>query len=40
MNIEQSKKLIKSILQTKLVRSIDFVEFNPMMDINDITLKT
>ncbi|MFM1562282.1 arginase [Helcococcus ovis] len=39
MNIEQSKKLIKSIIQTKLVRSIDFVEFNPMKDINDITLK-
>ncbi len=35
-----SEKIIKTILNTGLVRSVDFVEFNPDLDIDNITLNT
>lgn len=37
---EQSETIIRKLLQTELVRSIDFVEFNPVKDIEDITLNS
>ena len=37
---DESEKIIKTILNTGLVRSIDFVEFNPDLDIDNITLNT
>lgn len=38
LEIEESKKLIQSIIGTGKIGSIDFVEFNPVIDKNDITL--
>ncbi|WP_312651171.1 arginase [Proteiniclasticum sp.] len=38
LEIDESKKLVQSIIQTGKVGSIDFVEFNPVIDRNDITL--
>lgn len=40
LTFDESEKIIKTILNTKLVKSIDFVEFNPNLDINNITLNT
>ena len=37
---EESKKLLKSILGTSLVKSIDFVEYNPELDLNNKTKET
>ena len=37
---DESEKLIKGILATGMVRSVDFVEFNPLRDIDDKTLKS
>ena len=37
---DESEKIIKTILNTGLVRSVDFVEFNPDLDIDNITLNT
>ncbi len=38
LEIEESQHLIASIIDTKKVKSIDFVEFNPVIDQKDITL--
>ncbi len=38
--MENGKKIIKDLLNTNLIRSIDFVEFNPSLDKEDITLKS
>lgn len=41
MEYDESEKLIKAVIQTDLVRSIDFVEFNPRRDKpSQITLKS
>lgn len=40
LNFEDSKKILKCILGTSLVRSIDFVEYNPELDLNDRTKET
>lgn len=36
----QSEKIVRTLIQTGLVRTIDFVEFNPKKDKDDITLKS
>ncbi len=36
---DESEKLIRGILETGMVRSVDFVEFNPVRDRDDRTLK-
>lgn len=36
----EGKQIINSILETKLVKSLDFVEFNPALDKNERTLET
>lgn len=38
LEIEESQKLVKNIIETGKVKSIDFVEFNPIIDENDVTL--
>ena len=38
LTMEGGKKIIKDLLNTNLIRSIDFVEFNPSLDKEDITL--
>lgn len=38
LEIDESKALVKSIISTGKVGSIDFVEFNPVIDKDDITL--
>lgn len=41
MEYDESEKLIKALIKTQIVRSIDFVEFNPKRDqANQITLKS
>ena len=40
LTFEESKKLLKSILGTSLVKSIDFVEYNPELDLNNKTKET
>lgn len=40
LTFEESKKLLKSILGTSLVKSIDFVEYNPELDSNNRTKET
>ncbi len=40
LEYEESKKLVQSIISTGKVGSIDFVEFNPKRDKEDITLKS
>lgn len=40
LNYNQSEKIIRRLIQTRLINSIDFVEYNPKKDINDITLKS
>ena len=40
LTFEESKKLLKSILSTSLVKSIDFVEYNPELDSNNRTKET
>lgn len=40
MDYTQSEKLVNALIATGLVRSIDFVEFNPVIDKNDVTLKS
>ncbi|CAH2211961.1 arginase [Tepidibacter aestuarii] len=37
-DIEETKTVLKEILESKLVKSIDFVEFNPNLDNNNKTL--
>lgn len=37
---DESKKLIKALFRTGLVRSVDFVEYNPEKDKNNITKNT
>lgn len=37
MNISQVKYILKYLMNTKLVKSMDFVELNPQLDKNDIT---
>ncbi|NMM62766.1 arginase [Clostridium sp. P21] len=37
MNLEQAKYLLKYLMETTLVKSMDFVELNPMLDKNDFT---
>ncbi len=41
LEYDESEKLIRSLIKTELVRSIDFVEFNPVRDQpNQITLRS
>lgn len=40
MNYEDSEKLIRALIGTGLVRSIDFVEFNPKIDKDNVTLNS
>lgn len=40
LDYEQSEIIIRTLVQTKLINSIDFVEFNPKKDIDGITLKS
>ncbi len=40
LSFTESKILIESILSTSLVRSIDFVEYNPDLDENNRTIET
>lgn len=37
---EQSEIIIRKLIQTKLIKSIDFVEYNPKKDIENITLNS
>lgn len=37
MNVEETKVLIKSIVESNLVKSMDFVELNTLLDKDDIT---
>lgn len=39
LNVEESKLILDRILTSKFVTSIDFVEFNPVLDIDDKTSK-
>jgi arginase len=39
-NVESAKVLLKMLAESKLVKSMDFVELNPLLDINDITANT
>lgn len=38
--LDESSNLIKAIIKTGLVRSIDFAEYNPELDIDSITLNS
>lgn len=40
INFEEANTIIKGVFDTKLVRSFDFVEFNPRLDENNRTLET
>ncbi|MFH5836277.1 arginase [Proteiniclasticum sp. C24MP] len=40
LEFDESKDLVKAIISTGKVGSIDFVEFNPVIDKNDITLNS
>lgn len=40
LTFEESKKILKSIFSTSLVKSIDFVEYNPELDLNERTKET
>lgn len=40
LTFEESKKLLESICSTSLVKSMDFVEYNPDLDQNNRTLET
>ena len=40
LEFEESKQLVSSIIETGLVKSIDFVEFNPITDRNNLTLNS
>ncbi|MFT9495798.1 arginase [Anaerosolibacter sp.] len=37
MNVEETKDLLKSFVETNLVKSMDFVELNTLLDKNDTT---
>jgi arginase len=37
VNIEDTKQALKMIAETKMIKSMDFVELNPMLDKNDLT---
>lgn len=36
-NVEEVKNILKALLNTKLIKSMDFVELNPKLDENDFT---
>jgi len=36
-NVEEAKEILKTLLDTRLVKSMDFVELNPKLDENDST---
>ena len=38
-NMDEGKKVLKDLLNTKLIKSMDFVEFNPKLDETNTTLK-
>lgn len=38
MTVEEAETLLKMFAETKLVRSMDFVELNPLLDRNDTTV--
>lgn len=40
LTFEESKKILKSIFSTSLVKSMDFVEYNPELDLNERTKET
>ncbi|MBF8982057.1 arginase [Lutibacter sp. B2] len=37
MSIREAKTFFKTLAQTKLIKSMDFVEFNTLLDVNDAT---
>ena len=36
--VDEGKEILKTLFDTKLVKSMDFVEFNPKLDDTDVTL--
>lgn len=40
LTYSQSKKILESVLSTSLIKSMDFVEYNPILDKNDKTKET
>lgn len=40
LSFEESKSLLVEIFKTKLIRSMDFVEYNPDLDLNEKTKET
>ena len=40
LSFSEGKEVLETILNTSLVKSIDFVEFNPVLDKNKKTLET
>lgn len=40
LELNEVKELLKGILETKKIKSMDFVEFNPVIDDTDTTLNT
>ena len=36
--VEDSKYILKELIESKLVKSMDFVEFNPLLDEDNKTL--
>lgn len=40
LTLDEGKKVLHDILSTNIVRSIDFVEFNPILDETDTTINT
>ena len=40
LNVSESKSIIEAVIGTSLVRSMDFVEFNPSLDKNNKTIET
>lgn len=40
LTYSQSKKILESVLGTSLIKSMDFVEYNPILDKNDKTKET
>lgn len=38
-SVEDTKYILRRLMETGIVKSMDFVEFNPRLDVNDNTLK-
>ncbi len=39
LNIKEVEKILQEVFSLDIIRSMDFVEFNPDIDKDDITLK-